>query len=147
MTDKDFTKILLDLSGDIGDIKGAVGTLSGKVDYSISLHENCTARLGFDALKDKTANMKLTRMSEPVSAAPVSQFNSFLKAIAPYLWKGALIFGLAIGASIVARISTSDLDQEPTIRAIQAVSDIVAKTDLGVTRIEEKQIIDLDAGQ
>jgi hypothetical protein len=78
---------------------------------------------------------------------PVSQLNSFLKAVAPYLWKGALIFGLAIGASVVARVSTSDLDQEPTIRAIQAVTDIVTKTEKGIAAVEKNQAEELDAGR
>jgi hypothetical protein len=148
VTEKDFTKILIDLSHDIGDIKGSVGTLSGKVDYSIRLHETCPARLGFDALKDTTASFKLkNRNSTDAGAPPVSPVTAFLKTVAPYLWKGLILFGLAVGASVVARLSTSDIDQKPTINAIQAISDVVTKTEIGVTQIEKTQAAESDAGQ
>jgi uncharacterized coiled-coil protein SlyX len=60
----------------------------------------------------------------------------FLKSVAPYLWKGVLIFGLAFGASVVARFSSSDADQKPTLNAIQAIADAVARTSIEVDKVK-----------
>jgi hypothetical protein len=66
------TGILMSLSGDIGDIKGGLGELKGRVEYSIRLHESCPARLGYNELVDKTNKITLHKKtsSDRISIPP-----------------------------------------------------------------------------
>jgi len=148
LTDNEFQNdFLLSINKTLGDMRGAMGRIEGRVEYAIQLHETCPARLGYDALKDTATSFKLKTRDSKGAPAVSSPMSAFLKSVAPYLWKGALIFGLAVGGSIVARFSTSDADQKPTINAIQAIAEVVAKTEKGVAQIGKIQALDVDAGQ
>lgn len=56
----------------------------------------------------------------------------------PYVWKGLLIFGLAIGGSAVARCAGDD--QVATARSLQAVTDMVKRTAADIEQV--KAVVD-----
>lgn len=95
MTEREFTKILVDLSGDIGEIKAQIKGIR-------TLHEQCPARLGFDKLKEQTARFK--KESSDSIMPPAMR-----KSIAPMLWKIApwlllaMISGAAAAGYMIAR--------------------------------------------
>lgn len=97
MTEKDFTKILVDLSGNLGRIEG-------RLDEIVQLHKQCPARLGFDGLKEKTNRIRNQKDSSDSIMPPAMK-----KAISPIVWKIApwillaLISGAAAAGYMIAR--------------------------------------------
>jgi hypothetical protein len=61
-----------------------------------------------------------------------------IKFVTPYVWKGLLIFGLAIGGSAVARCAGDD--QVATTRSLQAVTDMVKRTAADIEQV--KAVVD-----
>jgi hypothetical protein len=62
----------------------------------------------------------------------------FVKFVAPYVWKGLLIFGIAIGGAAVARCAGDD--QVATARSLQAVTDMIRATAADVEQV--KAVVD-----
>lgn len=61
-----------------------------------------------------------------------------IRFVTPYVWKGLLIFGLAIGGSAVARCAGDD--QVATARSLQAVTDMVKRTAADIEQV--KAVVD-----
>jgi len=105
VTDTEFQNdFLLSINNTLGDMRGLMGRVEGKVDYAIQLHETCPARLGFDSLKEKTSRFKVkTDPDSPLSLAPGKRGlskNTIILILSAAL---ALMFGVGFAGYMFGR--------------------------------------------
>lgn len=86
MTEREFTKILVDLSGDIGEIKAEIKQVR-------QLHEQCPARLGFDAIKEKTSKIRHTSDTAIPIPKNIGSIKNIILAAGTGLLLGAAFVG------------------------------------------------------
>lgn len=151
---------LATLTANVGTLQTAHEGNAKKLDKVLELELSCAARAGFEGqnarLKQLEIGEKLRIESELQQARDevtgqqdvakqdamqrrIGERNysetppgRFFKFILPYAWKGIIIFGIAVGASAVARCSA------PTMTSIQAITDMVKKTAADVDKVKVK---------
>lgn len=165
---KSVTEQRVEIVGKIATLSANVGTLqtshddnAKKLDEVLRLELSCPARADNDGqnarLKQLELGEKIRIESElkqardeitgqvDVMQRRIGERNysetpqaRFIKFVTPYVWKGLLIFGVALGGSVVARC-TGD-DQIVTARSLQAVTDMVKRTAADMEQV--KAVVD-----
>jgi len=147
------------LTTNVGTLQSAHDANTVKLDKVLALELECPARAGVGGvnarLKQLEVGEKLRIESElerardevtgqqDVMQRRIGERNysetpsgRFFKMVAPYLWKGALIFGIAVGGTVVARCTGED--PVVTANALRAVTDLVTKTAADVEEVKVK---------
>jgi hypothetical protein len=147
------------LSANVGTLQQSHGENAKKLDEVLRLEYSCPARAGFDGtnarLKQLETGEKIRIESElerardevtgqqDVMQRRLGERNysetptgRFIKMVMPYAWKGLVILGIAIGGSAIARCSGDD--SVATMRALQAVTDMMKRTSADVEQVKVK---------
>jgi hypothetical protein len=62
--------------GELMKMNRSLGSMEGKIDHAIELHETCPARLGFDKLKETTSRLRIAKDGDsdmPLSLVPIGR--------------------------------------------------------------------------
>jgi hypothetical protein len=149
------------LTANVGTLQKSHETNAKKLDEVLRLEIGCAARAGWDGLLERVggiesdekvrveSELKQAR-DEITGQVDVMQRRAgernysetpqarLIKFAAPYVWKGLLIFGIAIGGAAVARCAGDD--QVATARSLQAVTDMIRATAADVEQV--KAVVD-----
>lgn len=106
MVEHDF---IISINESLLKLNRVIGSIEGKVDYSIKLHESCPARLGYEELKQDTKTIKSEkrekRANETNSISPnmIRSLQPILFRLLPWillaLMSGAAFTGYMISSS------------------------------------------------
>ena len=148
----------------VGHLQASHGENAKKLDEVLRLELSCPARAGFDGSNARIKQLELgerlrieselqqardevTGQQDVVHDAMQRRAGErnysetptgrFIKFVTPYIWKGLIIFGIAVGASAIARCGGEDV---PTPASIQAITDMVKKTASDVDEV--KAVVD-----
>jgi len=158
------------LTANVGSLQTSHDTNAKKLDEVLRLELSCPARAGHDGQNARLKQLELGEkirveselrqardeitgqqdvMQRRVGERNFSETPSgrFFKFVTPYIWKGLLVFGIAVGGTVVARCTGED--PVVTANALRAVTDLVTKTAANVEEVKVKVdevAVDTDPG-